>query len=344
MNHALGPAPRTIPAHPLAVTESGEPDWLAQRLLTRYYVAAGATGVAVGVHTTQFEIHDQPDLLRRAFAEAADVVGRFGSEGCRLVAGLCGDAPQALREAELSLEVGYHAALLCPYGMTDRSEAALLDRARRVAEIMPVIGFYMQESVGGDYLSPGFWDQLFEIPGVVGVKVAPFDRYRSLDVADALARSDRWADIALVTGNDDTIVSDLLQPLRLNGTGRVVRFSGGLLGQWAVGTRAAVELTARALAEREQGVSPDLLAAGTDLTALNQALFDPEHNFAGAVAGVNEMLRQQGLLASSRCLSAREVLSPGQAERIAQQRARHPHLTDDAFIAEHLHQWKRDVA
>lgn len=342
---ALGAPPYVIPAHPLAVDADGQPDWTAQRLLTRYYMAAGATGVAIGVHTTQFEIHHDEDLLHRAYSEGADVVGAHGRDA-RLVAGVVGDTQQAVREAELAAGLGYHAALLCPYGMHDRSEEAFLERARAVADVMPILGFYMQESVGGGYLSPHFWDQLWEIPGVVGAKVAPFDRYRTLDVARSLAASPRRHEISLITGNDDAILADLMQPIRhsVDGEDRVIRFTGGLLGQWAVGTHAAVELTRRATGL--DGADPDaeLLQLAADLTSLNQALFDPENSFSGAVAGVNELLRQQGLLSSSRCLSYREELSPGQAERITDARARYPELTDEAFIAEHLDAWKRDVA
>lgn len=342
---ALGSPPYTIPAHPLAVDSDGQPDWAAQRLLTRYYLASGATGVAVGVHTTQFEIHDSKELLRRCYSEAADVVSAHGGDA-RLIAGLCGDVPQALDEARLADSLGYHGALLCPYGMTDRSEDALFERARAVAEVMPVLGFYMQESVGGSYLSPSFWDRLWEIPGVVGAKVAPFDRYRTLDVARSLAESARWQEISLITGNDDAILADLLQPIRhrVGGEEREIRFSGGLLGQWAVGTRAAVELTRRAVASDGDASATELLRIAPDLTSLNQAIFDPENSFAGAVAGVNELLRQQGLLSSSRCLSDNERLSPGQADRIAEARERYPDLVDEAFIAEHIDAWKRDVA
>lgn len=341
----LGSTPITIPAHPLAVADDGSPDWAAQRLLTRYYVAAGATGVGVGVHTTQFEIHDDPALLERCYGEAADVVGQFGPE-VRLVAGVAGDTEQALREAEVAAGHGYRAALLCSYAMTDRSEQALLRRARAVADVLPVVGFYMQESVGGSYLSPSFWERLFAIEGVVATKVAPFERYRTLDVATALARSPRWHDIHLVTGNDDAILADLMLPITVDvdGERRTIRFAGGLLGQWAVGTRNAVTLTERAVGAGAAELTDDLLAVAADLTAVNQAIFDPENNFAGAVAGVNELLRQQGLLASSRCLSDRERLSPGQADRIAAVRARFPELVDEQFIAAGIDGWRRDVA
>ncbi|SDL11954.1 dihydrodipicolinate synthase family protein [Tessaracoccus oleiagri] len=342
MTHVLGQPPYTIPAHPFAVDAQGRPDWASQRLVTRYYLAAGATGLAVGVHTTQFEIHDDPLLFRRVLREAAEVRNHFGPEA-KLVAGICGDTPQAVEEAHAARDLGYVAGLLSTYGMTDRSEQQWLERSRAVAEVMPIMGFYMQESVGGQYFSPGFWEALLQIDNLVAIKVAPFDRYRTADVAEALALSGR-TDVALLTGNDDAILSDLMLPHRYgDGLLQEVRFSGGLLGQWAVGTRAAGELTRRIWEGRDEPVTQTVLAAATAITSINQAVFDPEHGFAGSIAGVNEMLRQQGLMASSRCLSDHERLADGQAEKIRQARRRYPELTDEDFIAEHLDEWRRDV-
>lgn len=343
MNHVLGAAPYTIPAHPLAVDEHGQPDWQAQRLTTRYYAAAGATGIAVGVHTTQFEVHDDLELYRRVLAEAADVAKEF-APGMKLVAGIAGDVEKAVAEAEIAKELGYVAGLMCSYGLTVRTEDVRLARGRAVSDVLPIIGFYMQTSVGGQYLSPAYWEALLQIENLVGIKVAPFDRYRTNDVAEQIARSGR-SEIALMTGNDDAIVHDLLSPYRFNSEGlQELRFSGGLLGQWAVGTKAAAELTQRIWDGNGHPVPQDVLAAGTALTDINQAVFDPEHSFAGSIAGVNELLRQQGLLTSSRCLSEREALAEGQADRIRTVRRRYPELLDETFIAENLDAWRRDVA
>ncbi|MCC2593858.1 dihydrodipicolinate synthase family protein [Tessaracoccus sp. OS52] len=341
----LGSGPLVIPAHPLAVDDDGAPDWVSQRILTQYYLAAGATGLAVGVHTTQFDIHDDPYLLRRTLSEVADVAAAQGS-GVKLVAGVCGDTEQAVAEAELAASLGYGSVLLSPYKVTASTHADLLDRARRVADVLPVLGFYMQESVGGEFLPEEFWRELFSIDGVVGVKIAPFDRYRTRDVLSALASSPRWDQVVVVTGNDDTIVADLVTPYRFaNGDQtRTLRFSGGLLGQWAVGTRAAVELTREAHTVRGAVVPEALLAKGADLVTVNRAVFDPDNHFAGAVAGINELLRQQGLVKSSRCLSPRERLSPGQAERIAEARRAHPDLLDEQFIAEFIDSWRAAAA
>lgn len=338
--HLFGTPPHVIPAHPLAIGEDGHPDWAAQRLLTRYYLAAGATGLGVAVHTTQFEIHDDRDLLRRVYTEAAEVAESFGPEAT-LVAGIVGDARTAAEEAALAADLGYEAALLSPRGLTDRTERGILDRARAVAAEMPIVGFYMQESVGGMYLSPAFWEELLTIERLVGIKVAPFDRYRTKDVMEQLALSGR-EDVALLTGNDDAIVPDLMTPFTVDG--REIRFRGGLLGQWAVGTRAAVELTGRLWKGHDAPVPQELLDTGMAMVDVNQAVFDPQNRFAGSIAGVNEMLRQQGLLPSSRCLSDTEVLSPGQADRIRLVRERHPELLDEDFIAENIDSWREDIA
>lgn len=337
--HMLGTPPYVMPAHPLAVTDAGEPDWAAQRLLTRYYVAAGASGVGVAVHTTQFDIHSAHDVLYRVFAEAADVVQQFGPE-TRLIAGIAGDSTQAATEAAMARDLGYVAALLSPYGLTDRTEAGALARARAVAAELPVVGFYMQEAVGGFHLSQKFWEELLQIENLVAIKVAPFDRYRTKDVAEAILRSGR-DDVALLTGNDDAIITDLLLPYHLGD--KELRFCGGLLGQWAVGTKAAVNLTHQIWDGNGSAVPQQLLATATAMVDINQALFDPEHLFAGSIAGVNELLRQQGLINSSRCLSPKEQLADGQAGRIALMRERYPELLDETFIREHLDEWKRDV-
>jgi dihydrodipicolinate synthase/N-acetylneuraminate lyase len=226
--------------------------------------------------------------------------------------------------------------------MAEVTDKALLERARAVGEILPTIGFYLQESVGGRRLDRAFWQELFDIDTVVAVKSAPFDRYRSNDVVQALLEHDRWAEVAVLTGNDDAIVHDLVTPVRrtVGGRSREIRTAGGLLGQWAVGTAAAVALVAEACAARDAGSVPTgLLTGAADLVEVNAAVFDVDHGFAGCVAGVNEVLRQQGLLRSARCLAPAERLSPGQRERIAAVRDRYPGWLDEEFVAEHRDRW-----
>jgi dihydrodipicolinate synthase/N-acetylneuraminate lyase len=338
-----------IPAHPLALDAELRLDERRQRALTRYYLDAGAGGVAVGVHTTQFAIREA-GLLRPVLQLAAEEVATLGERTGRperpvlLVAGAVGPVRQAVREAEAARELGYHLALLSPGGLADHSEAQLLDRARAVAEVLPVFGFYLQPAVGGRPLSHAFWRDFAEIPGVMAIKVAPFDRYRTLDVVRAVAASSRRAEIALYTGNDDAIVTDLLTPFDLVVDGAAIRtwIVGGLLGQWAVGTRAAVDLLERVKRVRQ---APDgrelqtLLALGARLTDLNAAVFDAAHGFAGVIAGVHEVLRAQGLLAGIWCLDPHETLSPGQREELERVRSSYPELLDDDFVAEHLDRW-----
>lgn len=333
-----------IPAHPLALDGDRRVDWDSQAALTRYYAASGAHAVAVGVHTTQFELHHDVELLREVWEHAAATTAESDNPGMALIAGICGDTEQAVREAELARELGYGAALMCGYGMRDPSEAAMLERARAVGEVLPTVGFYLQESVKGVYLSPAYWRALFELESVVAVKAAPFDRYRTSDVATALVESDRWQEIALLTGNDDTIVADLLLPTTrvVGGVERKLEFSGGLLGQWAVGTRAAVRLVADVMSARMTGqVDPAHHLLANHIVEINAAVFDPHNDFAGCVSGINEMLRQQGLIESNMCIGEYEKLSPGQAELITDVRRRYPDLLDEDFVAQNRDEWRR---
>jgi dihydrodipicolinate synthase/N-acetylneuraminate lyase len=324
-----------IPAHPLALAPDGSVDWRSQRALTRYYVDAGAHGVAVGVHTTQFRLHDDPGLLAEVLSNAAEIAAA-APRPVGLVAGVRGRAKAARREAEVAAGLGYNVALLSP--APDANDEEILELAAAVGEILPTIGFYMQDAVGGRYLGVDFWRALFAQPNVVGVKIAAFDRYRTGDVVRALIETAR-DDVALLTGNDDNIVADLVTTYR--GSDRGVGFAGGLLGQWAVGTRAAVELSARAADARAAGSVPqDLLTAGTWITEINGAVFDVNNAFAGCVAGVNEVLRQQGVVTSSTCLDSNDRLSAGQAEAIAEMRSRYPELLDETFIAENVERWR----
>ncbi len=325
-----------IPAHPLALDSSRRLDVRAQRALTRYYLAAGATGLAVGVHTTQFELHLDQGLLRDVWRLAAETAA--DAEQPVLVAGVAGDVRQAVAEAEAARALGYEAVLLSSWGMADaRSDDAVLDRARHVGEVLPIIGFYLQESVGGRLLGAGFWRRLFDLPSVVAVKTAPFDRYRTNTVVRTLLEHDRWDQVAVLTGNDDAIVADLVTPYRLGE--REIRATGGLLGQWAVGTRAAAHLVAEATAAVGSGCVPNaLLAVGADLVEVNAAVFDVAHAFAGCVPGVNEVLRQQGLVPTAVVLGE-DRLSPGQAELIACVRRAYPELLDEEFVAEHRDAW-----
>ncbi len=331
-----------IPAHPLALTQDRVLDERRQRALTRYYLAAGAGGLAVGVHTTQFEIREAgllEPVLRLAATEAAGVAAE---RPLLLVAGVLGEAEQALGEARLAADLGYDLALLSFRGLDHLSEAELLRHAERVSAVLPLVGFYLQTAVGGRRLSLDFWRELAELPGLAAIKIAPFDRYATLEVVRAVAQSSRADDIALYTGNDDNILVDLLTPFVVATPAgvRELRIVGGLLGQWAVWTQAAVALLEEVKRVRQGTALPaELLARAARLTDANAAVFDAANAFHGVIAGVHEVLRRQGLLAGTWCLDPAEGLSPGQAEAIERVSREHPDLIDDAFVAAHLEEW-----
>jgi len=334
---------QVIPAHPLAIDAERRLDERHQRALTRYYVAAGAGGIAVGVHTTQFEIraHGLYRPVLELAAETATTALGVTPRAFVRIAGLIGDTQQAVTEAEIAVALGYHAGLLSLGAWTRATDAAILEHCRVIADVIPVFGFYLQPAVGGRVLSYGFWRELADIPNVVAIKIAPFNRYRSLDVVRAVADAER-DDIALYTGNDDAIVADLLTPIPCIVGGRVVerRIVGGLLGQWAVWTRAAVRmLDAIKRVRAEESLDTDWLRTGAMLTDANGALFDARHDFAGSIAGIHEVLRRQGLLRGTWCLNPQECLSPGQTEEIDRVLRSYPSLTDDSFVAEHREAW-----
>lgn len=326
-----------IPAHPLALDAAGRLDERYQRALTRYYADAGAGGVAVGVHTTQFAIRDH-GLLEPVLALAAETLDEIESGGrapMARIAGVCGPTKQAVAEAALARDRGYHAALLSYGGWGDAGDDALLAHARAVGEVLPVFGFYLQPAVGGRPLGYDFWCRFATIEQVVAIKIAPFDRYATLDVVRAVGDAGR-RDVALYTGNDDSIVADLLT---IFPNGR--RMAGGLLGQWAVWTRRAVEILQEIRTHDADAPATRWLARAAALTEANAAIFDAANRFAGCIAGIQEVLYRQGLLRSTRCLDARDVLSAGQADAITRVCAEHPELRDDEFVRAHLDDWLR---
>ncbi|MBM4195392.1 MAG: dihydrodipicolinate synthase family protein [Gemmatimonadetes bacterium] len=330
-----------IPAHPLALTAARTLDERHQRALTRYYCDAGAIGVAVGVHTTQFAIRAQ-GLYEPVLALAADTIRASLAESPRpfvRVAGAIGPTAQAVREAEIAARLGYDCVLLSLAALPKASDNELIAHCRAVADVLPLFGFYLQGAVGGRPLGESFWRAFSEIPNVCAIKIAPFNRYQTLDVVRAIADSGR-EDIALYTGNDDNIVADLVsQVAGASGSRSMV---GGLLGQFAVGTRHAGELCQAARIARDAGSVPaSLLADGLALTDINAALFDVAHGFAGCIAGIHEVLRRQGLMAGTWCLDPAEALSPGQSALITRAMERYPACFDSAFVEERLAGWLR---
>lgn len=323
-----------IPAHPLALTADRKLDERHQRALTRYYLAAGAEGVAVGVHTTQFAIREPQHGLLQPVLELA--MEQMRSRDVVKIAGVCGVLRQAQKEAELAASLGYEVALLSLAALRDRPIPELIGHARAIASIMPIMGFYLQSSVGGCVLPYEFWREMVQIENLVAIKVAPFNRYQTIDVARAVAESGRAGEIALYTGNDDHIILDLLT--RFNFGGECARFAGGLLGQWAVWTRPAVCHLEQV--KRCSGPAPvELLTLAQQVTDANAAIFDAAHDFHGCVPGINEILRRQGLLQGRWCLDPHEELSPGQSEEIDRVCTAYPHLQDNEFVQEHLDEW-----
>lgn len=339
-----------IPAHPLALTAERRLDVRRQRALTRYYLAAGAGGLAVGVHTTQFAIRQPKVGLLGPVLELAATTAR--EETCEdperrpvLVAGICGRTRQAVREATLAREFGYHAGLLSLAALPDADLETLLDHCRAVAREIPLFGFYLQPAVGGRELKRAFWRRFAGIPNVAGIKIAPFDRYQTLEVIRAVAEAGRATEIALYTGNDDHLLLDLLTPFVLPTSSgpRRLRIVGGLLGQWACWTRAAVEMLERCHRAVDTGRVPaDLLIQAGELTDANAAIFDAANGFRGCLPGIHEVLRRQGLLRGTWCLDPDERLSPGQRREIRRVHRAYPHLADDSFVARHLGHWLRD--
>lgn len=336
-----------IPAHPLALDANRQLSERHQRALTRYYVDAGACGLAVGVHSTQFEIRD-PDVglfepVLTLASETIDTACARRGHGILKIAGVCGKTPQAVKEAEVARTLGYHACLLSLAAMREADVATLIAHCLEVAAIMPVIGFYLQSSVGGRPLPYAFWRRFAEIPDALAIKIAPFNRYQTLDVVRAVCDAGREKHIALYTGNDDNIVMDLLTPYRIRTADgpRDARIVGGLLGHWAVWTRKAVDLQeeCRRIAREGGPIPPAMLTRTVEVTDANAAFFDAANGFAGCIPGIHEVLRRQGLMPGTWCLNPREQLSPGQAAEIDRVCAAYPHLNDDAFVREHLHEW-----
>jgi hypothetical protein len=363
-----------IPAHPLALTSARKLDERRQRALSRYHLAAGAGGLAVAVHTTQFAIREPKhallkpvlQLAKEEFDRADSAIPDFRSQISNLeseiptphirIAGVCGRTPQAVSEAQLARDLAYHAGLLSLAAMKDATDEQLLAHCKAVSDVIPIIGFYLQPAVGGRLLPYSFWRRLAELPNLIAIKIAPFNRYQTLDVLRAVAESGR-SDIALYTGNDDNIVLDLITPFRFHTPAgpRELRITGGLLGHWSVWTQKAVNLLQTCHAATQQpgtqhsalstlphsALSTDLLRLAVEVTDSNAAFFDAANSFRGCIAGLHEVLRRQRLLEGIWCLDDHETLSPGQAEEIDRVYQAYPHLNDDDFVAEYRDEWLR---
>jgi len=334
-----------IPAMPLALTEDGLFDQPAQEVLTRYYMDAGVGGIAVGVHSTQFAIreHGLFEKVLSCVSDTADAWSAKTGNWIFKISGACGKTSQAVAEASYARQAGYHAVMLSLAAMKEEGLSSMIAHCAQVAEVMPLIGFYLQQAVGGPALPYPFWKEFMEIPNVIGIKIAPFNRYKTFDVVRALCEAGKENEITLYTGNDDAIVTDLITEYQIvvNGDLKKVRIKGGLLGHWCVWTRTAVTLLEEihALTENGTAIPGALLTKGMEITDCNAAFFDAANNFAGCIPGIHEVLRRQGLLKSVRCLDPNEVLSPGQSEEISRVYNAYPHLNDDDFVRNGLEKW-----
>ena len=328
-----------IPATPLVLDENRKIDEKGIRLLMKYYLNCGVGGIATAVHTTQFEIRKPEialfDPILKIVSEEIDGFEKKNNKVIVKVAGVCGAAEQAVREAETAKKYGYDAVLLSPGGLNSLSEAELIERTARVAEIMPVIGFYLQTAVGGRVFSYDYWEKICATENVAAIKCASFNRYQTLDVVRAAAMSERSGEITLYTGNDDNIVIDLLTEYS---------FDGGLLGHWSVWTKKAVEIFNQIKEEKgKEAVSKEMLTLAAQVTDSNGAFFDTANNFSGCIPGLHEILRRQGLMKNIYCLNPEETLSKGQAEEIDRVYRAYPHLNDDKFIADNIEAWKKEL-
>ena len=339
-----------IPATPLALNEDRTINEKGVKLLMNYYLNSGVGGIATAVHTTQFEIR-KPEIglfepILKIVSEEIDKFEKKNNTVIVKVAGVCGETEQALKEAQLAKKYGYDAVLLSPGGLNDKTEEYMIERTKAVAEIMPVIGFYLQTAVGGRVFSYNYWQQLCAVENVVAIKCASFNRYTTQEVVRAAALSPRADKITLYTGNDDNIVIDLLTRYRFESNGKKVEksFEGGLLGHWSVWTKKAVEIFNITQTEKyKDNISPELLTLAAEVTDSNSAFFDAANAFSGCIAGLHEILRRQGLMENILCLNPEEGLSEGQIEELNRVQKAYPHLNDDDFIKTNIESWKAEI-
>jgi len=335
-----------IPAMPLALNPDRSFDEKHQRALARYYIDCGVGGIAVGVHSTQFQIREpEVGLFQPVLNLVSETIDAYckPESGILKVAGICGRTAQAIKEAEFAVKAGYHAGLLSLAVFGDDDIRTMIDHCEKIAPVLPIFGFYLQPSVGGRILPYAFWRKFAEIENVLAIKIAPFNRYQTFDVVRAVCDAGREDDIALYTGNDDNIVLDLLTNYRIQSESgeKTVRIVGGLLGHWSVWTKNVVDLLTQIhdLTEKQLPIPPQMLSLAQEITDANAVVFDAAHNFSGCIPGIHEVLRRQGLFQGTWCLDEKEQLSPGQADQIERVYSSYPHLNDDLFVSENMARW-----
>jgi dihydrodipicolinate synthase/N-acetylneuraminate lyase len=335
-----------IPAMPLALNPDRSFDEKHQRALSRYYIDCGVGGIAVGVHSTQFQIRESEiGLFKPVLNLVSETIDAYckPESGILRVAGICGKTDQAIKEAEFAVKAGYHAGLLSLAAFGDDDIQTMIDHCEKIAQVLPIFGFYLQPSVGGRILPYAFWRKFAEIENVLAIKIAPFNRYQTFDVVRAVCDAGREDDIALYTGNDDNIVLDLLTNYRIQSESgeKTVRIVGGLLGHWSVWTKTVVNLLAQIhdLTEKQLPIPPQMLSLAQEITDANAVVFDAANNYSGCLPGIHEVLRRQGLFQGTWCLDENEQLSAGQADQIERVYSSYPHLNDDNFVSENLARW-----
>ncbi|HOV22153.1 MAG TPA: dihydrodipicolinate synthase family protein [bacterium] len=331
-----------IPAHPLALTKERKLDEKRQKGLTKYYIESGVGGIAVGVHTTQFEIHNpKVGLYKPVLQLAIETIKEYKLEDEIIkVAGICGKTEQATKEGEIARDMGYDAGLLNLGTFTDeKDDDILIEHTKEVSRIIPVFGFYLQPATGGRELSFSFWCKFFQIDNVIAVKVAPFDRYRTIDVIRAIVETGREKDIAVYTGNDDNIIIDLITPFKFNN--KIIRIVGGLLGHWAFWTKKSVDIfnEIKEIIKENSPIPQEILTLSAAITDVNSAVFDANNKFSGCIPGINEILRRSGLLEGNWCINQDITLSPGQKEEIDRIFSEYSYLRDDEFVKKNLNKW-----
>jgi len=334
-----------IPAIPLALNDDGTFNEHDQRVLCRYYLDAGVGGIAIAVHTTQFEIRDpKVNLFKTVLEIASEEIDKYEAKTGKTivkVSGVCGPTEQTAAEAEIAKSLGFDAVLLSPGGLADKDDNYLIERTKAVASVMPVIGFYLQTACGGRVLNYDYWKQICEIDNVVAIKCASFNRYSTIDVVRAVALSSRSNDIGLYTGNDDNIIIDLITKYKFEIDEKTIErgFDGGLLGHWSVWTKSVCDMFPKI---KNATASDEWLTLAAQITDANAAIFDTANNFSGVIAGVHEILYRQGLMKSVRCINPDEKLSKGQSEELDRVYKMYPHLNDDAFVKENLSKWENE--
>ena len=327
---------------PLALDSEKQPAEKWQRLLTLYYIRAGARAIVPGAHTGEFS---GGDLAIYAYwlGLIKEMVAAYGSKDMFLMSAVSGR--QYMQQAELAAKAGYDIVMLAPTAFTDKSDSEVVQVFKDVASVIPVFGFELQKLVPGSReFTYELWEKIFTI--VYGAKSAPFNTYRAQTMLEAAAHSERRRDLVLVTGNDDRIVSDLggVFPFKVGSRTVKMGYGGGLLGHFATDTHAAVRWAGAVIEARKKKrwmlpVPEKELAHIVNMC--NGALFDARTDFANSVWGVKYRLHSLGLLPGPYCYH--ENGRKGLTAEIDRAYNYHPVISDRKFLSDILMSMKREV-